>query len=86
MKAPVVLERGDATSKKLREALAGRSRSGTPCRFEALPPHDEARRFWSERAWSEYAAVPAMSQTVLALVREGGSMDELASLTLICAD
>jgi hypothetical protein len=51
-----------------------------------LPQCDEARRFWSERAWSEFAAVPAISQTVLAAVREGASLDALSALTQIAAD
>ncbi len=83
---PVPLPEGDAETRRIRSVLVERAR-GACGRFEdALPRCDEARRFWSERAWSEYAAVPAISQTVLALVREGGSMDELGALTQISAD
>ena len=50
----------------------------TPTLRDQLPRSDAARLFWSERAWSEYAAIPALSQLSLGLVREGGSMDALA--------
>lgn len=53
---------------------------------EVLPAHDFARRFWSQRAWSEFAAVPAVSQVVLALVREGASLETLGAYTSIASD
>ena len=52
----------------------------------ALPKNDAARRFWSERTWSEFAAVPAVSQVVLALVREGAPLDTLGAYTSIADD
>jgi hypothetical protein len=51
-----------------------------------LPTHDAARRFWSERTWSEYAAVPAVSQVVLALTREGAPLELLGAYTTIADD
>ena len=75
------------TWKKLRSARAARVRSAL---FElpegAVPKNDSARRFWSERTWSEFAAVPAVSQVVLALVREGAPLDTLAAYTAIADD
>lgn len=47
---------------------------------------EEAARFWSERAWSELAAVPAMGQTALALLRDSGDLDSLGALMQIGAD
>lgn len=47
---------------------------------------DSARRFWSMRTWSEFAAVPAVSQVVLALVREGAPLETLAAYTAIADD
>jgi hypothetical protein len=58
--------------KKLRSARASRVRTALyDLPAGAVPKHDAARRFWSERTWSEFAAVPAVSQVVLAMVREG---------------
>jgi hypothetical protein len=75
------------TWKKLRTARASRMRSAM---FElptgAIPKNDAARRFWSERTWSEFAAVPAVSQVVLALVREGAPLDTLGAYTAIADD
>ena len=71
------------TWKKLRTARASRARSAL---YElppgAVPKCDAARRFWSERTWSEFAAVPA----VLALVREGAPLDTLGAYTAIADD
>ncbi|MEQ8275721.1 MAG: ferritin-like domain-containing protein [Deltaproteobacteria bacterium] len=53
---------------------------------EALPSCEEARRFWSERAWSEAAAVPAISQLSLAMMRERFELDVLGALTRIASD
>ncbi len=59
-------------------------------RFEVppgkVPPNDAARRFWSERTWSEFAAVPAVSQVVLALVRAGAPLEVLGAYTAIADD
>ena len=59
------MQRGGGTWRKLRTARASRVRSA----LYALPPGPfrrmrRARRFWSERAWSEFSAVPAVSQVV----------------------
>lgn len=51
-----------------------------------LPTHDAARRFWSQRAWAEYAAVPAIGQVVLSLVREGAVLETLSAYLGIAAD
>lgn len=51
-----------------------------------LPANDAARRFWSQRTWSEYAAVPAVSQVVLALTREGAPLETLGAYTSIADD
>ncbi len=51
-----------------------------------LPENDAARRFWSERTWSEFAAVPAVSQVVLALTREGAPLETLGAYTAIADD
>jgi hypothetical protein len=51
-----------------------------------MPRCEEAARFWSERAWSELAAVPAMSQTSLALLRAGGDLDALGAIMQIGAE
>lgn len=72
---------------RLRQVLHQRASTPLPAAGAlTLQKCDEARRFWSERAWSEYAAVPAMSQTILALVRDGGSMDELGAISQMAAD
>jgi hypothetical protein len=51
-----------------------------------IPENDAARRFWSERTWSEFAAVPAVSQVVLALTREGAPLETLGAYTAIADD
>lgn len=51
-----------------------------------MPRDDSARRFWSERTWSEFAAVPAISQVVLALVRVGAPLETLGAYTAIADD
>ncbi len=51
-----------------------------------LPTHDAARRFWSQRTWAEYAAVPAIGQVVLSLVREGAVLETLSAYLGIAAD
>jgi hypothetical protein len=54
---------------------------------EGLLRHsDSARRFWSQRADTEYAAVPAISQVVLALVREGASLNTIRAYNTIVDD
>lgn len=51
-----------------------------------VPRDDAARRFWSQRTWSEFAAVPAVSQVVLALVRQGAPLEVLGAYTSIADD
>ncbi|MCC6333084.1 MAG: ferritin-like domain-containing protein, partial [Myxococcales bacterium] len=51
-----------------------------------VPRSDAARRFWSRRTWSELAAVPAVSQVVLALVREGAGLEPMGAYLSIAAD
>jgi len=74
------------TAKRVRAVLERRSIRPLPSTHARLPHSDAARRFWSERAWSEYSAVPGMSQTILALVREGGPLDELGAIAQISVD
>jgi hypothetical protein len=47
---------------------------------------EAAARFWSERAWSEFTAIPGMSQTLLAAVREQRGIDLIAALNTITSD
>lgn len=51
-----------------------------------LPRDRDAARFWSRRTWSEFAAVPALSQVVLALVREGAPFEVQGAFLAIAAD
>src|ERR1043166_5660813 len=65
----------------------GRARGSAPA--PALPVCEEAARFWSERAWSELAAVPAMSQISLAILRDpqmNGDIDALGAIAQIGGD
>jgi hypothetical protein len=57
-------------------------------RLEAgrLRPDPFAAQFWSRRTWSEFAAVPSMSQMVLALVREGAPFEVQGAFLAIAAD
>jgi hypothetical protein len=50
------------------------------------PVREAARMFWSERAWSEYAALPALSQVLLRIVAERGPFGEVASVSGILHD
>lgn len=88
MKRRVVLPRGDESTRRIRSVLKSRAvHAITPDEnAPSLPACDEARRFWSERAWSEFAAIPAMGQTTLAGVRGGMSLDALGVLTQIASD
>jgi len=71
----------------LRRAQATRARAARETLPEGkLPTSDAARRFWSRRTWSELAAVPAVSQVVLALVREGAGLEPLGAYAAIAAD
>lgn len=47
---------------------------------------DAARRFWSQRAWSEYTAIPALAQILIKGVAEKVPLDESAALTAIIHD
>lgn len=84
MKARVVpLAPGDTVTRKARRALLQRAAAVT---VGPLPTCPEAAAFWSERAWSELAAVPAMSQSALAWLRHGGDTDSLGSLMQMGVD
>ncbi len=73
--------------RKLRAARVSRARKPlVALPAGAVPEHDAARRFWSERTWSEFAAVPAVSQVVLSLVRSGAPLETLAAYTSIADD
>lgn len=85
MKVP--LPQASASWRQLRRAQGKRAKDlleEVPA--AALPHSDPARRFWSQRAWSEYAAIPAVSQVVLALVREGATLHTLGAYVAIAAD
>ena len=79
------LPRADPSWRRLRDAQGKR----TPLidvPEGRLPTHDAARRFWSQRTWAEYAAVPAVSQVVLALVREGAVLETMGAYLGIASD
>jgi hypothetical protein len=84
----VELPRTSPLWKKLRRAQSARTRESTEAidGLPALPESDAARRFWSRRTWSELAAVPAVSQAVLALVREGAGLGTIGAYTTIAQD
>lgn len=85
----VPLRAGDARYVRIRRALIDRPRARTELpRAEpgSLPRSSAGRTFWSQRAWSEFAAVPAMAQTALAVVRAQGPLDALHILAVIGAD
>ncbi|MDP3503651.1 MAG: hypothetical protein Q8S33_25170 [Myxococcales bacterium] len=83
----VELTSSTAEWRKLRRAQTARSRDALLQLDDgALPRSDAARRFWSRRTWSELAAVPAVSQVVLALVREGAGLTTIAAYTTIAQD
>jgi hypothetical protein len=73
--------------RKLRAARVSRNRSVlAELPKGSLPQNESARRFWSRRTWSEFAAVPAVSQVVLALVRQGAPLETLGAYTAIADD
>ena len=83
----VPLPQASAQWRKLRRAQSIRATGLLEELPDAVLPHsDAARRFWSQRAWSEYAAIPAVSQVVLALVREGATLQTLGAYLSIAAD
>jgi len=83
----VELTSSPAVWRKLRRAQTARSRQAkVELPAGALPHSDAARRFWSRRTWSELAAVPAVSQVVLALVREGAGLTTIGAYTAIAQD
>lgn len=85
----VPLRAGDERYVRIRRALLDRPRARTelPRALPGILPRSTAgREFWSQRAWSEYAAVPAMAQTALAVVRMRGPLDALHILAVIGAD
>lgn len=82
----VELPETNAVWRKLRRAQTARTKESTDELRGALPRSDAARRFWSRRTWSELAAVPAVSQVVLALVREGAGLGSIGAYTTIAQD
>lgn len=79
------LPKGPDDLRKVRAQL-GRREGADLGLLQGIAPCEEAARFWSERAWSELAAVPAMGQTALALLREQGDIDSLGALMQIGSD
>ncbi len=47
---------------------------------------EAARRFWSYRAWTEYAALPVVSQIALKLAAQQAPLEELTAATAILHD
>lgn len=86
MSRALPLAGGSPAGRRMRAALDERFKRRSLQVIGPLPRCHAARHFWSERAWSEYAAIPAMSQASLALVREGGPLDEIAAIQVIAAD
>jgi hypothetical protein len=85
----VPLRAGDERYLRIRRALLARPRKRTELPHappRSLPRSSAARTFWSQRAWSELAAVPAMAQTSLAVMRAKGPLDALHILAVIGAD
>jgi hypothetical protein len=82
----VALPATNAVWRKLRRAQTARSKESTEALRGALPQSEAARRFWSRRTWSELAAVPAVSQVVLALVREGAGLGAIGAYATIAQD
>lgn len=87
-KKRIPLMSGDATMTRLRTSFEARDVDAAPALEELadLPYNEAAAMFWSSRAWSEYAAVPAMSQTMLALIRTNAPMDAMAVVSRIQTD
>jgi hypothetical protein len=83
MKTKVPLQAASGNWRKLRDAQRSRTRESSDRLDGRVPGHEAARRFWSRRTWSELAAVPAVSQVVLALTREGASLAHLGAYTTI---
>lgn len=56
--------------------------------FKHLPraTREAARRFWSYRAWTEYAALPMVSQITLKLAAQQAPLEELTAATAILHD
>jgi hypothetical protein len=56
--------------------------------FRGVPraTRDAARRFWSQRAWSEYCALPVVSQILLKLVDDGAPLADLSSAAGVLHD
>jgi hypothetical protein len=74
---------------KISATLEARLRGEYPLPdFSAVskPAREAARRFWSQRAWSEYAALPVLSQILLKLSAEGAPLEELSAATGILQD
>jgi hypothetical protein len=70
---------------KLRERLRAPSLSAELDGIDAADL-EAARLFWSQRAWSEYAAVPALAQVLLKSVAERAPADEVSALSGIVHD
>lgn len=82
----VELPETNAVWRKLRRAQTARTKESNDELRGALPLSEAARRFWSRRTWSELAAVPAVSQVVLALVREGAGLGSIGAYATIAQD
>jgi hypothetical protein len=89
MPAAIHLPKADDSVARIRAVLEQRLNAEHPLpSFKHLPSatRDAARRFWSQRAWTEYCALPVVSQIALKLAAEGAPLDELASVAGILQD
>jgi hypothetical protein len=85
----IPLDGAGSEVERIRENLDARLAAAFPLDSLSEVPKraaDAARRFWSQRAWSEFAAVPALSQVLLKLVSQRAPFGEVAALSGILHD
>ena len=89
MRAKLLLPPPTPTLQKISATLGARLRADYPLpSFKGVPraTREAARRFWSQRAYSEYAALPVVSQILLKLAAESAPLQELAGASAILQD
>jgi hypothetical protein len=85
----IPLSSGDKQVELISQRFERRLRAEYPLTELAQVPkrvRNDARMFWSERAWSEFAALPALSQILLKLVSGRAPFSEVASVSGILHD
>lgn len=85
----VPLDEGSAPLTRIDERFRARLRAPlVPQAFVGVSKkaREAARRFWSQRAWSEYAALPALSRLLLLGVGERAPVTESSALAAILHD